>query len=175
MKVRALNIIAILLAGFLLPVPHAASGQSGNATSPIAPTESGERESNGPNAGWRGTVGYGTGQLPPLAGQQAVKPTPYEQPPWRPREQPWWGQVYRQNIPNIEREVVATALTQQVKELEEQGRYLEAIPLAQRVLAIHEARLGPHDPEVASACTIWLKPTASYGAIPMPSHYSSGL
>ena len=133
--VRALNIMAILLAGFLLAASHAASDQSANATKDwgiepyaelwpdpsIFPKRFGEGEPNGPNTGWRGTVGYGTGQLPPLDGQRA------------PAEED------------------ATALTQQVKELEEQGRYLEAIPLAQRALAIQEATLGPDHREVASA------------------------
>jgi CHAT domain-containing protein/Tfp pilus assembly protein PilF len=42
----------------------------------------------------------------------------------------------------------ATALNQQVKELRSQGRYSEAVPLAQRALAIQESALGPDHPEV---------------------------
>ena len=40
----------------------------------------------------------------------------------------------------------ATALTQQVIELTKQGRYSEAIPLAERALAIREMVLGPDHP-----------------------------
>jgi hypothetical protein len=70
--VRALNIMAILLAGFLLAASHAASGESGN----------------------------------------------------------------------ISDTVDANALTQQAIELEKQGRYSEAVPLAQRALALYEKALG---------------------------------
>jgi tetratricopeptide repeat protein len=79
--VRAINIIAILLAGFLLAPSHAASGESGNI----------------------------------------------------------WDVVD------------ANALTQQGIELEKQGRYSEAIPLAQRALALYEKALDHDDPRVATA------------------------
>ena len=45
----------------------------------------------------------------------------------------------------------AEALNQQVIQLYDQGRYSDAIPLAQRVLAIREKSLGPDDPDVARA------------------------
>jgi hypothetical protein len=45
----------------------------------------------------------------------------------------------------------ATALNQQIIQLYSQGRYSEAIPLAQRVLTIREKELGPDDLEVATA------------------------
>jgi tetratricopeptide (TPR) repeat protein len=44
-----------------------------------------------------------------------------------------------------------TALNQQVIQLYNQGRYSEAIPLAQRTLAIVEKALGPDHPNVATA------------------------
>jgi tetratricopeptide (TPR) repeat protein len=45
----------------------------------------------------------------------------------------------------------ATALNQQVTQLYNQGRYSEAIPLAQRVLTICEKALGPDHPDVATS------------------------
>ena len=45
----------------------------------------------------------------------------------------------------------ATALNQQAIQLYIQGRYSEAIPLAQRTLAIVEKALGPDNPDVATA------------------------
>jgi tetratricopeptide (TPR) repeat protein len=42
----------------------------------------------------------------------------------------------------------SAALTQQVIQLYAQGRYSEAMPLAQRALAIREKALGPNDPDV---------------------------
>jgi tetratricopeptide (TPR) repeat protein len=45
----------------------------------------------------------------------------------------------------------ATALNQQVFRLYSQGRYSEAIPLAQRVLASQERTLGPDHPNLAMA------------------------
>jgi CHAT domain-containing protein/Tfp pilus assembly protein PilF len=45
----------------------------------------------------------------------------------------------------------AIALNQQVLQLYSQGRYSEAIPLAQRTLAIVERALGPEHPNVATA------------------------
>jgi tetratricopeptide (TPR) repeat protein len=45
----------------------------------------------------------------------------------------------------------ATALNQQVVELYQQGRYAEAIPIAERVLAIREKALGPDHPAVAQS------------------------
>ena len=45
----------------------------------------------------------------------------------------------------------AAALNQQVLQLYSQGRYSEAIPLAQRTLAIVEKALGPDNPDVATA------------------------
>src|SRR6478736_296008 len=44
----------------------------------------------------------------------------------------------------------AEALTKQYLTLSNQGRYSEAIPLAQRVLAIREKSLGPNHPDVAT-------------------------
>jgi len=43
----------------------------------------------------------------------------------------------------------AAALNQQVVQLYNQGRYSEAMPLAQRALAILEKALGPNHPSVA--------------------------
>ncbi|WP_031291855.1 tetratricopeptide repeat protein, partial [Leptolyngbya sp. Heron Island J] len=43
------------------------------------------------------------------------------------------------------------ALNQQIVELSEQGRYEEAIPLAERRVEIVEAQLGPQHPEVAAS------------------------
>jgi tetratricopeptide (TPR) repeat protein len=45
----------------------------------------------------------------------------------------------------------ANALIQQVIKLNDQGRYSEAIPLAQRVLAIQEKTLGPEHPNVVTS------------------------
>ena len=45
----------------------------------------------------------------------------------------------------------ADALTAQYTKLYEQGRYSEAIPLAQRILAIREKSLGPNHPNVATS------------------------
>ena len=45
----------------------------------------------------------------------------------------------------------AAALNQQVMQLYSRGRYSEAIPLAQRMLAIVEKALGRDHPDVASA------------------------
>src|SRR5215468_11582404 len=44
----------------------------------------------------------------------------------------------------------AAALNQQVIQLYNQGRYSEAMPLAQRALAIQEKALGPNHPSVAN-------------------------
>ena len=45
----------------------------------------------------------------------------------------------------------ATALNGQMEVLYRQGRYSEAMPLAQRILAIREKALGPNDPDVAES------------------------
>jgi CHAT domain-containing protein/Tfp pilus assembly protein PilF len=45
----------------------------------------------------------------------------------------------------------AAALNAQVEQLYTQGRYSEAVPLAQRVLRIREAALGPNHPDVAAS------------------------
>jgi tetratricopeptide (TPR) repeat protein len=45
----------------------------------------------------------------------------------------------------------AEALYKQSEKLSEQGRYSEAIPLAQRALAIREKSLGPDHPDVATS------------------------
>jgi Flp pilus assembly protein TadD len=45
----------------------------------------------------------------------------------------------------------AEALTAQSRKLYQQGRYSEAIPLAQRILEIREKSLGPDHTEVATA------------------------
>ena len=47
----------------------------------------------------------------------------------------------------------ATALNQQVIQLDKQGRFSEAIPLAWRALTIQEKALGPEHPNVARALT----------------------
>ena len=44
---------------------------------------------------------------------------------------------------------IATQLTQQVFKLYRAGRYIEAIPLAKRALAIRELQLGPEHPDTA--------------------------
>ena len=43
----------------------------------------------------------------------------------------------------------ATTLNQQVVDLTKQGRYSEAVPLAQKVLALREKALGPDNADVA--------------------------
>ena len=45
----------------------------------------------------------------------------------------------------------ATALNQQATQLYNQGRYSEAIPLAERALAIREKTRGPDHPDVAAS------------------------
>jgi tetratricopeptide (TPR) repeat protein len=45
----------------------------------------------------------------------------------------------------------AEALNRQVVQLYNQGRYAQAIPLAERVLAIREKALGPAHPDVANS------------------------
>ena len=45
----------------------------------------------------------------------------------------------------------ATALSTQADKLYQQGRYSEAVPLAQRSLAIREKALGPDHPSVAQS------------------------
>jgi tetratricopeptide (TPR) repeat protein len=52
---------------------------------------------------------------------------------------------------NIWDTIDANGLTQQVTELEKQGRYFEASPLAQRALALYEKALGHDHPHVATA------------------------
>ena len=79
---RALNFMAILLAGLLLAASHAVSGESGNISDAV---------------------------------------------------------------------VEASALNQQVIELEKQGRYSEAVPSAQRALALYEKARGHDHPDVATA------------------------
>src|SRR5580658_3420397 len=48
----------------------------------------------------------------------------------------------------------ADELNQRVVELYQAGRYAEAIPLAQRALAIREKALGPNHPAVAQSLNI---------------------
>ena len=43
------------------------------------------------------------------------------------------------------------ALRQQIAQLYSQGRYSDAIPLAQRLLGIRETALGPNHPDVAES------------------------
>jgi hypothetical protein len=50
---------------------------------------------------------------------------------------------------NVWDTVDATTLTQQITELATQGRYAEAVPLAQRALALREKALGPNHADVA--------------------------
>ncbi len=45
----------------------------------------------------------------------------------------------------------AKALDQQVNQLHSEGRYSDAIPFAERALAIREKALGPDHPDVARA------------------------
>jgi tetratricopeptide (TPR) repeat protein len=45
----------------------------------------------------------------------------------------------------------ATVLDQKIEQLWRQGSYSDAIPLAKRLLSIHETALGPDDPKVATA------------------------
>jgi tetratricopeptide (TPR) repeat protein len=45
----------------------------------------------------------------------------------------------------------ATSLSRQIETLNNEGRYSEAIPIAQRVLAILEKALGPEHPDVATS------------------------
>ena len=49
-----------------------------------------------------------------------------------------------------ERQVAVESLNQQVIELYQQGRYIEAIPIAEKVLEIRENALGPEHPKVAA-------------------------
>src|ERR1039458_9785337 len=44
-----------------------------------------------------------------------------------------------------------TTLDRQIEQLEKEGRYSKAVPLAQRVLAIEERSLGPDHPDVAQS------------------------
>jgi tetratricopeptide (TPR) repeat protein len=44
-----------------------------------------------------------------------------------------------------------TTLDRQIEQLRKEGRYSEAVPLAQRVLAIEEKALGPDHPDVAAS------------------------
>jgi CHAT domain-containing protein/Tfp pilus assembly protein PilF len=53
--------------------------------------------------------------------------------------------------PAIAQEDEATALTRQVEELYRAGKYAEAMPPAQRALAIREKALGPDHPDVATS------------------------
>jgi hypothetical protein len=48
----------------------------------------------------------------------------------------------------------ATALTQQVIELYKQGRYSEAVPLAQRAITIYEKEHGPDHLAVARSAAV---------------------
>ena len=47
--------------------------------------------------------------------------------------------------------VDVTALTRQVAELEKQGRYSEAVPLAERALVLQEKLVGPDHADVAGS------------------------
>jgi hypothetical protein len=53
--------------------------------------------------------------------------------------------------PAAAREDEAAALQAKVEELSRQGKYADAIPLAQRALAIREKTLGPDHPDVATS------------------------
>ena len=64
----------------------------------------------------------------------------------------------------------AEAFTAQFTELYQQGRYSEAIPLAQRILAISEKSLGPDHPNVATWLNNLASSTRLRAATPMPSH-----
>jgi hypothetical protein len=68
----------------------------------------------------------------------------------------------------------AAALNQQVLQLYSQGRYSEAIPLAQRTLAIVEKARVPTIPMLRQRWTIWRNSTAFKVGIPMPSRFISG-
>jgi tetratricopeptide (TPR) repeat protein len=56
----------------------------------------------------------------------------------------WEGKVLAQGI--LEE---ATHLSKEVNQLYQKGRYREAIPMAERALAIREKALGPDHPDVA--------------------------
>ena len=51
--------------------------------------------------------------------------------------------------PSSAAEDEASILTQQMKELYRAGKYMEALPLAQKSLALREAELGPDDAKLA--------------------------
>ena len=51
----------------------------------------------------------------------------------------------------VQNRIAANQLNQKVDGLYQTGKYAEAIPLAQQVLAIREKALGPDDPDVATA------------------------
>src|SRR5712691_4105686 len=54
-------------------------------------------------------------------------------------------------VPSVAQRDEAEALHKQVIELYRAGKYADAIPLAQRVLAIREKSLGPDHPNVAQS------------------------
>jgi len=54
-------------------------------------------------------------------------------------------------VPSLAQVDEATALTRQAEELYKAQNYADAIPLAEKALAIREKTLGPDDPQVASA------------------------
>src|SRR6266705_554827 len=53
-------------------------------------------------------------------------------------------------VPSRAQQDEAAALNQNVVDLYNAGKYAEAVPLAQRALAIREKALGPDHPDVAS-------------------------
>jgi tetratricopeptide (TPR) repeat protein len=62
---------------------------------------------------------------------------------------------FRLAFPDVVAQIVSNtdmnALSQQIIQLRNQGRYSEAIPLAQRVVAIQQKTLGPEHPDVATS------------------------
>ena len=63
----------------------------------------------------------------------------------------WLGYAAPLEVPPRLSQNELEALDQQIVELYEQGRYQEAIPLAERRVEILEAQLGPEHPDVASS------------------------
>ena len=63
----------------------------------------------------------------------------------------------------------ADALNAEVIRLYRAGKYAEAIPLARRVLALHEKALGPDHPNVGTSLNTWPGCTRARAATPRPS------
>jgi Tetratricopeptide repeat len=68
----------------------------------------------------------------------------------------------------------ASILTQQMKELYRAGKYMEALPLAQKALALREAELGPDDAKLAMPLNDLGTIHYNLGHTPLPSSSTSG-